>query len=171
VGPATASGSAAAPSVDSPLERAQLGTQLPALSLLLRTYAESSYCDGVDDLQWELARIKTRRAELRSAEFNLAKQAREVAARALAAKMPPEVVAQRLGYSVKVIRKWQKMPIPTLEPAPSHDQRWAYAERAHDRKLSRRQARLRRALSRGGRDGWRKRSPLGQDEWVGDCNM
>jgi hypothetical protein len=125
----------------------------------------------VDDLQWELARIKTRRAELRSAEFTLAKQAREVAARALAANMLPEVVAQRLGYSVTVIKKWQKMPIPAMKPAPSHEQRWATAERAHDRKLARRQARMRRASSRGGRDGWKRRSPLGEDEWVGDCNM
>ncbi|WP_421109710.1 hypothetical protein [Streptomyces sp. NEAU-S77] len=124
----------------------------------------------MDDLPLELARIKTRRAELRSAEFILAQQAREVAMRALAANMPLELVAQKLGYGVKVIQKWQKSPAPVLEAPTTREQRWAAAEKTYNRKLARKQARLRRAMSRGVRDGWRRRSPY-RDEWVGDCNM
>lgn len=114
----------------------------------------------MDDLLLELARIKARRAELRSAEFTLAKHAREVAARALGAPMPPALVAERLGYDLKVIQKWLKSPAPPVEMPRTHELRWAAAERAYGRKEERRQARLRRAKARGGRDGWRRRSLL-----------
>ncbi|MFJ3922802.1 hypothetical protein [Streptomyces sp. NPDC090022] len=128
----------------------------------------------MDDLLVELASIKTRRRALRSAEYDLAKKARAVASRAFMEGMSAEQVAERLGYNLKVVLKWQK------SAASPREQRVALIEwrtrlnravRDRDAKSARRRLRLLRAHARGARDGWRARGRTDRDDWQGDCNM
>ncbi|MET9655628.1 hypothetical protein [Streptomyces sp. NPDC006510] len=128
----------------------------------------------MDDLLAELAYVKTRRRELRSAEYVLTEKARAVASRAFTEGMPAELVAERLGYNLKVILKWQKS-------ADSPREQWAEliewrgrmnrAVRDRDAKSARRRLRLLRTRSRGGRDGWKARGHADPDGRQGDCNM
>ncbi|MEU3409911.1 hypothetical protein ABZ760_01285 [Streptomyces sp. NPDC006658] len=124
----------------------------------------------MDKLTAELAFIKTRRRQLRDEEYALAERARSAAAQAFARGMSPESVAARLGYGIKAVSRWQKLPPPELPPA-AHDTRWNRAEEKHSQKEARREARRRRLLRWRARDVWRRRTLPADDQWLGDCNM
>ncbi|MFC9180858.1 hypothetical protein ACFTZJ_09175 [Streptomyces globisporus] len=128
----------------------------------------------MDDLLAELAYVKTRRRELRSAEYVLAEKARAVASRAFTEGMPAELVAERLGYNLKVILKWQKSAAPPRKQWAELIEwrgRMNLAVRDRDAKSARRRLRLLRTRSRGGRDGWKARGHTDPDGRQGDCNM
>jgi AraC-like DNA-binding protein len=128
----------------------------------------------MEDLNSKFAYIKQRRHELRSAEYALAKQARQVADQALSRGVPVEAVADRLGYHVNVVRKWFKN---SEQPSPKQSseraewrRRLDEAVREQDARSARRLLRLRRAQALAAKDGWRvpRQDP---DERQGDCNM